>query len=79
MVPYHWRFRRRGKTGKYGKVGVRESDGFWLSLPILLKERVTQGGTRGIGHPTWRRTQGTGMLKGWDDKRDQGCIPDTFT
>ena len=26
-------------------------------------EAVTQGGTREIDHPTWRRTQGAGIIK----------------
>ena len=42
-------------------------------------EVVTQGGTRGIDHPTWRRTQGVGIIKGWEDKQDCGCISHTFT
>ena len=43
------------------------------------KEAVTQGGTRGIDHPTRKRTQGVGIVKGWEDNRDRGGIPDTFT
>ena len=30
-------------------------------------------------HLTRRRTQGAGIVKGWDDKRDRGRISDTFT
>ena len=25
-----------------------------------------------------RRTQGNGIIKGWEGKQDQGCIPDTY-
>ena len=28
---------------------------------------------------TWRSTQGAGIVKGWEDKHDRGCIPDAFT
>ena len=43
------------------------------------REEVTQGGTRGIDHPTWRRTQRAVIVKGWEDKRDLARTPDTFT
>ena len=33
--------------------------------------------TRGIDHLTWRRTEGAGIFKGWEDKRDRLRIPDT--
>ena len=39
---------------------------------------VTQDGTMGKGHPTQRRTQGAGIVRGWEDKRNRGRIPDTF-
>ena len=48
-------------------------------FPTRKWEAVTQGGTRGIDHPTWRRTQGAGIVKGWKDKQDCRPIPDTFT
>ena len=48
-------------------------------FPARKLEAVIQGGTRGIGHPTRRKTQGDGIVKGWEDKRDLGRIPDTFT
>ena len=35
-------------------------------------------GTREIDQLTWRRTQGASVVKGWEDKRDRGHIPDTF-
>ena len=34
---------------------------------------------RGMDHLTRWRTQGAGIVKGWEDKRDHGRIPDTFT
>ena len=48
-------------------------------FPARKYEVVTQGGTRGIEHPTRRRTQGTGIVKGWEDKRNGKHIPDIFT
>ena len=33
----------------------------------------------GINHPTRKITGGPGIVKSWDDKRDRGKIPDTFT
>ena len=42
-------------------------------------EAVTQGGTRGIDHPTGRKTKMAGIVKNLEDKRDQNCILDTFT
>ena len=48
-------------------------------FPTRKWEAVTQGGTRGIDYPTRRKTQGTGIVKGCEDKRDRMCIPDTFT
>ena len=48
-------------------------------FPARRREAVTQDGIRGIDHSTRRRTQGAGIVKGWEDKRDRGRIPDTFT
>ena len=31
-----------------------------------------------IGHPTRMITQGAGIVKGWEAKEDQECIPYTF-
>ena len=68
--------RRRGKTGKHGKVEGFSSE---YVFPIRKWEAVIQGGTRGIDHPTRRKTQGAGFVKGWEDKRGRWHIPDTFT
>ena len=46
-------------------------------LPARKPEAVTQGGTRRIDNLTWRRTQGAGIVKGWEDMQDRGRIPDT--
>ena len=44
-VLYRWEVRKRGKTGKQGKVGGRESGGFSsASLPPRKREAITQGG-----------------------------------
>ena len=51
--------------------------GFSSASTFLARkwEAVTQGGTRGIDH----LTQGVGTVKGWEDERDRGRFPDTFT
>ena len=54
----------------------------FISVSLFLarkREAVTQAETRGIDHLTWRRAQGAGILKGCEEKRDRGFIPDTFT
>ena len=48
-------------------------------FPTRKWESVTQGGTRGIDHLMRRRIRGAGIVKGWEDKWDRVCIPDTFT
>ena len=48
-------------------------------FPARKQEVVNQSGIRGIDHLTRRRTRGAGMVKSWEDKRDDGRIPDTFT
>ena len=50
-------------------------------FPTRKWEAVTQGGTikPEEDHLPRKRTQGAGIVKGWDDKRDRGRIPDTFT
>ena len=63
------------KTVNYGKVRVQKKVvGFSsASLPITHKE---MGGshpgwnhrTKGIDHLIWRRTEGPGIVKGWEDK-----------
>ena len=76
-VLHHCGVRRSGKTGKHGKgvVGFSSASLF----PAKKREAVTQGGTRGIDHPTWRKPQGAGIVKGLENKRDSGSIADTFT
>ena len=32
-----------------------------------------------INHQSWRITKGAGIVKGWEEKRDQRHIPDTLT
>ena len=78
---YHWEVRKRGKTGKHGKSRSEERVlGFSLTslFPTRKRKAVTQGGRKGIDQ-LMQRTQGAGIVKGWEDKQDQGCIPDTFT
>ena len=48
-------------------------------FPARKREAVTQCGTKGIYHPVSRKTQGAGIVKGWEDKRDCGWIPYAFT
>ena len=52
------------------------SDSLFLATK---REAVTKGGTRGVDHLTLKRTQGNSIVKGWEDKRDGGRIPDPFT
>ena len=67
---------------KHGKVGVERK---WWSLAQLpyspqRNGRQNHGGNqRATDHPTWRTTQGAGIVKGWGEKRDCGSIPDIFT
>ena len=81
-VRYHKGVRGRGKTGKHGK-GEVKGKGCVLAHPPLFptrkREAVTHGGIRGIDYPTRRRILGSGIIKSWEDKRDRGRIPDTFT
>ena len=49
-------------------------------FPVRKRDEVTQDETRGlIEYPTRRRTQGAGIIKGWNGKEDRWRIPDTFT
>ena len=54
-----------------------------FSIASLFQARklgtVNQGETREIDHRTWRRPHGAEIIKAWEDMRDQGSIPDTFT
>ena len=75
-VLYRWEVTRRGKRRSEEKeVGFSSVS---LFLARILKA-VTQGGTTGIENQTRRKTQGAGIVKGWEEKRDHGRIPDTFT
>ena len=66
-----------------GKQCKREEKVVGFSSASLFPTRkwksVAQGGTRGIDYQTWRRMQGAGIVKGWEDKRDHEHIQDTFT
>ena len=72
QVLYRWGFRRRGKTGKQGKIGGKRKwwlldqspyspQGNWKQSPKV--EPFKQG----IDHLTRRRTQEAGIIKGWED------------
>ena len=65
---------RKRKSEKKG-IGFSSASPF----PARKQESFTQSGTTGIDHPTWRRTQGAVIVKGWKDKQDRGRIPDTLT
>ena len=43
-------------------------------FPARKWEPVTQGGTRGIDHLMWRRTQGANIVKGWEDNEIAGAF-----
>ena len=65
-VLYRWGVRRRGKTGKHGKVGVKRK--VWVLAHPPYSRKETGGShhvTRGIDHLTRRRTQEAGVVKGW--------------
>ena len=50
------------------------------SLILARKwESVTQSGTRGTDNLMWRKTQGSSIIKTWEDKRTYGSIQDAFT
>ena len=50
-------------------------------FPTRKREEVTQGGFMEPGgdRSLTRRTQGAGIVKGWEDQRDSGHIPGLFT
>ena len=54
--------RKRGKTGKQGKVGVKRKWCFSSAspFPAWKQEAITLGGIRGIDHQTRRKTQRLG-------------------
>ena len=73
---------RRGKTGRHGKVGVKKRRWGLAQLLYYPQGNERQSPTvenTGIDHSTWRIPQGSGIFKGWEDKRGPGCIPETFT
>ena len=43
-------------------------------IPARKWEAYTQGGTRGIDHPTQRITQGATIVKGWENKKTAGTF-----
>ena len=54
----------RGLNKREGMLLGRERDRMsGIVFPTRKREAVTQGGTRGINHPTWRRTQGADIVK----------------
>ena len=72
--------RRRRKTGKHGKVEVKRKrwvlaqPSYYLQVNGRQSPWVEPGG---IDH-SMQRTQGGSIIKGWEDKRDCGCILDTL-
>ena len=68
---------KREKTGKKWEKVVGFSSG--SLFPARKREAVTQGVIGEIDYPTWRRTQGAVILKGWKGKWVHGRIVDTFT
>ena len=77
----------RGDVGEediYENVESRSEEksvGFSSAFLFHAKKRkaVTRVETMGIYHPTRRRTHGAGFVKGWEEKQDRGCTPNTFT
>ena len=80
-VLYRWESEVRRRKLRKNRSGKREKVVGFNSGSLLAawkREAVTQAGTRGIDHLMWR-TQGAGIVKGWEYKRDRARIPDTFT
>ena len=77
---YHWEVRRRGKRKTQKSKREEKVVGFTSASIFLVRKReaVTHGGTRRADHLTRRRTQETSIVKGWEDKRNRGCLLDTF-
>ena len=72
--------KRKGRKTRKSRIEKKVVGISLASLfPARKREAITQGGTRGIDHPTRRRTQVAGIVRGWEDKRDHVRIPDTFT
>ena len=68
-------------TGIHGKVEVKRK--WWVLAqssfsPQGNERQLARVKTTGIDNPTQRMTQEASIVKGWEDKRDRGRIPDTF-
>ena len=80
-VLYRWGVRRRGKTGNHRKVGVKKKWWVLVQFPYSQQGNGRQSPrveTTGIDYSTRRITQGAGIVKGWEEKRNLGRIPDAF-
>ena len=83
-VLYRCGVRRGGKTEKHGKVGGKRK--WWvLAQPPYYSQGNGRQSSRVEPFNQWDRppdaeeTQRAGIVKDWKDKRDRGCIPNTFT
>ena len=53
--------------------------GFSLPIPRRETGESPTVETSGIDQPSRKGTQGFGIVKGWEEKRDRGRIPDIST
>ena len=67
----------RGEMGRVKHEKVRVKRKWWVIAQPPYSPPMVE--TTGIDHPMRRITQGTGIIKGWEEKRDHGHIPDTLT
>ena len=70
--------KRKDRTWKNRSEEKMEGFSSASLFPARKQEAVTHGGTRNIDHLTRRRNKGAGIVKGWEDNRGRGRIPDTF-
>ena len=74
---YHWGVRRRERTGKHGKVGVKRKRQVLVQLSFSLQGNGRQSlrlETGGQPHPMWWRTQGPSIVKGWEIRETTGAF-----
>ena len=65
------------ETGKHGKVEMERNWWVLVQSPYSLQGNGRQSPRVEpcmIDNPTWRRTHGPSILKGWEDKRDNRLI-----
>ena len=76
--------RRRGKAGKHGKVGLKKQ--WWVLAQVPYSPQGNRSQSPRVGPwkqgdrpPDAEANPESRIVKGWEDKRDRGLIPETFT